>query len=110
MQGGELYPAEVLHDMGLIDILAEPGEGRQEVFSFIRKQKRAWNGHVNIQRVFSKNRLFDYESLVETANIWVDAAMSVSDRDIRKMQKLVAAQYRLARTAEPEELRQPFIA
>ena len=110
IQGGELYSAETLFDMGLVDILAEPGEGEKAVMAYIRRQNRAWNGHMHIQKVASQQRAFTYQDLMKTADIWVDAALAISERDVRKMEKLVAAQRRLINGGVRESLREPSLA
>jgi DSF synthase len=95
IQQGDLYAAEELYELGIVDVLADPGEGESAVMTYIRRQNRAWNGYMHIQKVTAMERTFAYDHLMKAAGIWVDAAMSVSDRDIRKMEKLVSAQRRL---------------
>lgn len=110
MQGGDLYSAETLYDMGLVDILVERGEGRKAVMGYIRRQSRSRNGHVHIQKVASQNRAFGYQALLNAADVWVDAALAISDRDVRKMQKLVSAQRRVVKDVDVEVFKHPSLA
>jgi DSF synthase len=96
MRSGEQYSAEQLYDMGIVDVLAEDGEGVRAVNDYIRKHQRSYNGLTAIQQV--RQRLFPltYQELDDVVAIWVDAAMRLTDRDLRTMERLVAAQHRLA--------------
>jgi len=94
IQGGDLYTAEDLYEVGLVDILAARGEGEKAVMEYIRRHRRSWNGYMHIQKVTAFERAFNYQDLMNAANIWVDAAMGISEKDVRKMEKLVSAQRR----------------
>jgi DSF synthase len=95
MRSGRQYTAEELHEMGLVDVLAEKGEGVQAVNEFIRRHSRSRNGLNAIEQV--RQRLFPltYAELDDIVSIWVDAAMRLTERDLRTMDRLVAAQGRL---------------
>ncbi len=97
LRSGRQYSAKELYEMGVVDVLAEAGEGVQAVNEYIRKRRRTQNGMRAIQRV--RQRLFplSYGELEDVLAIWVDAAMCVTDRDLRTMERLVAAQHALAR-------------
>ena len=41
---GNVYDAEELHEMGLVDILVSQGEGEIAVYDYIRRENRARNG------------------------------------------------------------------
>lgn len=97
IQSGRSYTGQELHALGLVDILAEEGQCRSQVLEYIRRQDRAWNGYLGVQRV-RLDGLFSREDLVRAGEIWVEAALSLTGRDLRKMEKLVAAQDRLRRT------------
>ena len=95
MRSGRQYTAEELHEMGLVDVLAEKGEGVQAVNGFIRRHSRSRNGLNAIEQV--RQRLFPlaYQELDDIVSIWVDAAMRLTERDLRTMERLVAAQERM---------------
>ncbi len=92
---GRLFSAEELHELGVVDVLAEPGEGVQAVHNYIRRHRRASNGLQAIRRVREYLNPLTYEELMDVAEIWVDAALNLSKRDLRMMGKLVGAQNRL---------------
>ncbi len=92
---GRLFSAEELHELGVVDELAEPGEGRQAVRQYIRRHSRASNGLQAIRRVREYLNPLTYDELMDVAVIWVDAALNLTERDLRMMSKLVGAQNRL---------------
>jgi len=96
MHSGSILSAEKLYEMGVVDVLTEPGHGREAVNNYIRRHKQSRNGHLHIQKVRSLCCALSYEELLETAHIWVDAALKLTRSDLRKMGKLVVAQKRLA--------------
>lgn len=100
MRSGQQYSAQELYDMGLVDVLAEDGEGVHAVNEYIRRTNRSRNGLMAIQKV--RQRLFpiSYQELADIVDIWVDAALRLTERDLRTMERLVAAQQKL-RPAEP---------
>ncbi len=98
---GRLYTAEELFEMGVVDVLAEPGEGEAAVDRYIKLHQRAANGRRAIAQVREYLNPLTYEELIDIAEIWVDAALNLTPRDLRLMGKLVGAQNRLKATAPP---------
>jgi DSF synthase len=90
---GKLYTAEELHDMGLVDILADDGEGETAVFDYIRRENRARNGFRAFRQVRNGIDPITYEELEKSIEIWVDAAMQLEKRDLKMMDRLVARQH-----------------
>lgn len=90
--GGCLYTAEKLHEMGIVDVLAEDGEGEQAVLDYIHKEERARNGY----RAFRQARQYcnpvTYAELENITHAWVDAALRLDDKNLRMMERLVTRQ------------------
>lgn len=93
---GELYSAKYLFDVGAVDQLAPRGEGVYKVNEFIRRHRRAANGLLAIRAAAQRVSPPSYAELLDVVNIWVDAAMRLTARDLRTMHRLVAAQDRLS--------------
>ncbi|MFQ5519266.1 MAG: crotonase/enoyl-CoA hydratase family protein [Mariprofundus sp.] len=89
---GKIYSAEEMYDLGVVDILAEDGEGEQAVYAYIKKESHASNGY----RAFRKSQQccnpVPYDELKETKAIWVDAALKLEDNNLRMMERLIARQ------------------
>ena len=98
---GKLYTAEELHAIGLVDVLAEDGQGEAAVRGYIDRNDRKHNA---LQAIFRARRRANPVTLMELRDIveiWSETALGISDLDIRKMLRLTAAQEkRLAQAAE----------
>lgn len=101
MLSGKLYSAEELHQIGLIDVVADEGAGEIAVHEFIRKQERRANGFRAIQRVRQRYNPVTYGELIDITNIWVEAALNLTEKDLKVMDRLVRSQERnFARSRE----------
>jgi DSF synthase len=89
---GKLYCAEELYDIGLVDVLAEDGEGESAVFEHIKREDRARNGFRAFRRARNSVNPITYAELQKSVEIWVDAAMQLEKRDLRMMARLASRQ------------------
>ena len=92
MTSGKIYSAHELSEMGLVNVLAETGRGQEAVNEFIRKHRRARNSFQAIQAVRQFYNPISYEELLGITKIWVDAALKLEGKDLRKMERIVKAQ------------------
>src|SRR5947208_12371953 len=90
--GGNLYTARQLYDLGVVDVLAPDGAGDAAVYSFIRKHSKSSNGRRAIEMVRREVEPVTHEELMRVVNIWADAALRLTERDLRLMERLVRAQ------------------
>jgi len=91
------YTAAELYELGIVDMLAEDGQGVHAVNTYIRKHGRSRNGLLAIQQVRQRLAPLAFQELEDVVMIWVDTAMRLTERDLRTMEKLVAAQHRLSK-------------
>lgn len=91
---GRLYTAEELHEMGVIDILAEKGEGELEVYNYIKSANRYSNSYNAIRKVRDICNQISYDELIDVAKIWTDAAFKLNDKDLKMMSRLIRRQER----------------
>ncbi len=89
---GNVYTAKQLYDMGVVDVLAPDGSGEDAVYSFIRKHAKAANGRRGIELVRREVEPITREELLRVVEIWADAALRLTERDLRMMERLVRAQ------------------
>jgi len=89
---GRTYKAEDLYEMGVVDVLAEEGEGEEAVRRFIRRHSRTRQGFDAIQRVRQRVNPLTYEELADITDMWVDAALALTERDLRLIDLLVRSQ------------------
>ena len=96
---GKLYTAEEMLELGVVDVLAEKGEGELAVYEFVRKESRQRNGAFALRAAREIAQPIAYEELVRISEIWVDAALRLETKDLRMMERLVARQTGKAETA-----------
>ena len=103
MLKGKIYTAEEAYNLGLVDVLAENGEGENEVYRWIERNKRSMTGQLAYRKVKNQVNPITYEELVNIVNIWVDTAFQLSDHDLSIMQRLVERQEMTYITAGEKE-------
>jgi DSF synthase len=91
---GRTYLAEEFYDMGIVDVLADKGQGRQVARNFMEENNRRQPLLVAINRVRRRVAPITLEELREVTDIWVDMAMSLEASDLRKMEIVASAQLR----------------
>ena len=90
--GGRLYSAEELYELGVVDVLAEDGQGESAVYDYIHQEEKSRNG-IRAFRAASKcTNPVTYQELSDVTKIWVDAALRLRDKDLRMMERLVKRQ------------------
>lgn len=91
---GRVIPASELHAAGLVDVLAKDGEAELAVQDWIARHARRRNG---TQAVFRARQLvhpITRSELDAIAEVWVDAAFRLEDRDLKMMGRIVRSQMR----------------
>ncbi len=95
MLSGRTYSAEEMKDIGLVHIVADPGQGIAAAGEYMQRNKRR---HAGIRGVFQAGREVNPLSLEELdriVHIWADACLQASERDLKIMQRLISAQNKL---------------
>ena len=97
---GRIYTAEELHALGVVDVLAEDGAGEAAVYDHVRKMGPKHNAERAFYNTRRRVNPVTPEELRDVVDTWSDAVFELSEHDLRKMLRLVAAQdRRLGRTA-----------
>jgi DSF synthase len=95
----ETYTAEQMYELGIVHQLAEPGEGLDACRRFIDKSARRHAGLVNSRKAMKLTRPVALEELKRIVDLWADAALQLSEQDLKVMSRLASAQARLAKVA-----------
>lgn len=101
--GGQLFEAAELHEMGVVDILAEDGEGEKAVYEYMTRHLRRSGAYRSVLKIRQRVHPIDLGELTDIADLWVDAALNLDAKDIRLMERLVRAQDRVASGAMPRD-------
>jgi DSF synthase len=107
LRTGQQHDARKLWEMGIVDVLAPDGEGVHAVNDFIRRHSRSRNGQQAIQQVRQRVNPLTYQELLDIVEIWADAALRLTARDLRFMTRIAAAQERLDAAGDETAARHP---
>jgi DSF synthase len=91
---GRVHTAEELHAMGAVDVLAEDGQGQLAVLDYISRHGRKHNAHHAVYRARRRINPVTLQELYDVVDIWAEAALNLTEADLRKMDRLCAAQNR----------------
>jgi len=92
ISGGQIHRADDMLRLGIVDVVVEDGGGESGVEAWIRQSRRSRNGLAGIARTRRRIGGIDLEELMDVVGIWVDAALNLSSRDLKLMQRLVTRQ------------------
>jgi DSF synthase len=92
--GGQIYSASELHEMGLVDVLAEDGQGEAAVRDYISRNDKHHTVQRSIRAVRNRVLPLTLDEHNDVADIWVDHALRLDESDLRKMERLRSAQDR----------------
>ena len=95
---GRIYSADELYEMGVVDVLANDGEGLDEVNKFVKKHEKNKNTRGSLLKIRNRVNPVSYKELIDIGEIWVEAAMSLTSRELKVMDRLVKSQDRMAKT------------
>ena len=104
---GRIYKAEDFFEMGLIDILAEKGEGPARARAFIAQNGKRHRLLGAVGRVRRRISPLTIEELRDITDIWVDSVMSLAPINLRKMEMLALSQDRLFEQAASQRFNRP---
>lgn len=97
---GRILTATEMQRLGVVDIVATDGQGKVAVQNWIAKNAKRRNG---IQAVLRARQFIHPVTRAELDGIvalWIDAAMRLSERDLRMMHRLIPAQMQRMETSQ----------
>jgi len=104
---GNTYTARQLYDMGIVDVITADGTGESALTNYVRKHGRGSNGRRAFERVRRDFEAVTIEELRHITDVWVEAAMHLTERDLRMMDRLIRAQERSGVTSLPQTYSAP---
>lgn len=97
---GRVLSAAKLHEMGVVDVLAKDGTGETVVREWIAKSWKRRNGLQAVMRARQLVHPITRDELDAIAEVWVDAALRVEDKDLKMMGRIVRSQMRRMESGE----------
>jgi len=89
---GRTYTAVELLEMGIIDVLAEDGEGVQATEAYLHSHNQSHNTIRSIKKIRQLVHPISLQNLKDIVDIWLEAAMKLSQKDLAKMERLLHLQ------------------
>jgi DSF synthase len=95
IRSGKTMLAEELYEMGLVHILAEPGQGVSAVNKYIAKSGKRHAGHFHLNAAAKCATPIPFQELDDIVEHWVEACMALDMHEVHIMERLVSAQVKL---------------
>jgi DSF synthase len=92
INSGKVYSAEELYEMGVVDVLAPEGKGKQAVYEYMQHRQNRHLGYQGVDILADQFNPLTYKELLDVIVLWVDTAMQLSEKNIRLMEYLIRAQ------------------
>lgn len=96
---GKTLTAEELYELGVVHILAEPGQGIEAVKKFILKNGARHAAQFRMHAASKRANPIPFEELSDIVWMWVEACMTLEDHNLQVMRRLVSAQTKLSLAA-----------
>jgi DSF synthase len=103
MLSGRIYSADEMKEIGLVHMVVEPGQGVDAARDYMRRNQRR---HVGARAVYKVSHGVNPITLAELdriVQIWSDACLQLRERDLKVMQRLLAAQDKMQYAAQAAE-------
>jgi DSF synthase len=91
---GKIHTAEELYAMGIVDILVEDGEGEAAIVDYVTKHKQRFAAERAVYLARRASDPVELDELLRITNIWAETAMTLTEADVHKMERLANAQER----------------
>lgn len=91
---GRSYGAEELHRLGVVDVLAENGEGERAVREYMKRHAGRGRGQAAWRRALEAACPLPRAEMLAMLEVWVDSAMALAPRDLEVMEFVRASQAR----------------
>lgn len=103
IMSGQVYTAKQMYDLGVVDELAEDGNGLAAANAIIKARQRKRNSYRAMSMAKREFQPVNHAEMKAIVEVWVDAALRLENRDLRMMGRLVRAQDKLASSTPEEE-------
>jgi len=92
---GRLYRASELHEMGIIDVLADNGQGEHALLEHVAGNRRRQGALKALYGIRQRFNPVTRAEMDDIARRWVETALALDEANIKKMRRLARAQKRL---------------
>jgi DSF synthase len=98
ISGGSIYSGQEMFDLGIVDVLAPEGRAHETAAAWMREGgEDRWRKRRALAQARRRCFAMPREELHYIVDLWVECVKTLTDHDLRHMDRLVAAQRRLSR-------------
>jgi DSF synthase len=94
IHSGRIYTAEEMQALGLVEVLAEDGEGEEAVRTYIARNRKRHETMLALHDVRRRVGGLTLSELIDVTDRWVELAMTLDEGSLRRMERLRGAQSR----------------
>ncbi|WGF87105.1 crotonase/enoyl-CoA hydratase family protein [Marinivivus vitaminiproducens] len=98
---GRALTAEALQALGVVDLVAHPGQGPVAVRSMLAMEERRNDARLRLADARRRERPLAYDELLERAEHWIEAALTLQPDDLVRMDRLAVRQTMRSLRASP---------
>ena len=91
---GKIHTAEELYELGIVDVLVDDGQGEAAIVEYCQRNQQRFAAERAVYLARRVSSPVELEELLRITHIWAETAMSLTDADVRKMERLADAQER----------------
>jgi DSF synthase len=96
-----VHSAEELYELGVVDVLAADGEGREAALNYMNRHRAIAPGLHGFQAAVDRAMPVSYDELHDIVEHWVDAALQLSAQNRRLMAYFARAQAKRQNVIQP---------
>jgi DSF synthase len=96
---GKLLTAEELFELGIVHVLAEPGQGVEATRRYVQKNSARHAAHFRMYQAMKRANPISLDELDDIVWLWVEACMTLDQHNLAVMRRLVSAQSRMSAAA-----------
>ncbi len=89
---GKTYTADELYEMGVIDGVADDEQGVQAIEDYLKSHNQSHNTIRAMKKIRQIVHPIERQHLDTIVEIWLDAAMNLSEKDLTKMERIIHLQ------------------
>ncbi len=102
MMSGQVFGAKEMHELGVVDYLAEDGLGLATTRNLIQSRRKKLLANQMMFRAKLIVHPLNKQELLDIVSDWVESALRLATRDLRMMARLLRSQDKLVSTSSEE--------
>jgi DSF synthase len=94
IEDGKSRSAEEMHELGLVDLVCEPGEGERVLRRLLAERAGRFGTDLALKRARQRTDLLSKAELIAIVDLWVELALELAEPELRRMDCLARHQER----------------